>query len=139
MLKESMMGSDLSYEDTINNNKLSDRYNPALTGSEVFNGRDCWVLELTAKNRTESYPKQKLWIDKQNSDVLHSEKFALSGAKLKEHTVIKVEVIGGRRFPTQYEMRDLLRKDSKTTFVMRNVVLDQPIPDSVFSQRNLER
>jgi outer membrane lipoprotein-sorting protein len=139
MLKESMMGSDLSYEDTINNNKLSDRYNPALTGSEVFNGRECWVLELTAKNRTESYPKQKLWIDKQNSDVLHSEKFALSGAKLKEHTVIKVEVIGGRRFPTQYEMRDLLRKDSKTTFVMRNVVLDQPIPDSVFSQRNLER
>jgi outer membrane lipoprotein-sorting protein len=139
MLKESMMGSDLSYEDTINNNKLSDRYNPTLTGSEVFNGRDCWVLELTAKNRTESYPKQKLWIDKQTNDVLHSERFALSGAKLKEHTVLKVEVIGGRRFPTQYEMRDLLRKDSKTTFVMRNVVLDQPIPDSVFSQRNLER
>jgi outer membrane lipoprotein-sorting protein len=139
MLKESMMGSDLSYEDTINNDKLSDRYTPALAGSEVFNGRDCWVLELTAKRRTESYPKQKLWIDKQTSDVLHSERFALSGAKLKEHTALKVEVIGGRRFPTQYEMRDLLRKDSKTTFVMRNVVLDQPIPDSVFSQRNLER
>jgi outer membrane lipoprotein-sorting protein len=139
MLKDSMMGSDLSYEDTINNDKHSDRYIPALAGSEVFNGRDCWVLELTAKNRTESYPKQKLWIDKQTNDVLHSERFALSGAKLKEHTVLKVEVIGGRRFPTQYEMRDLLRKDSKTTFMMRNVVLDQPIPDSVFSQRNLER
>lgn len=139
MLKESMMGSDLSYEDTINNDKLSDRYTPALAASEVFSGRNCWVLELTAKSRTESYPKQKLWIDKQTNDVLHSEKFALSGAKLKEHTVLKVEVIGGRRFPTQYEMRDLLRKDSKTTFVMRNVALDQPIPDSVFSQRNLER
>jgi hypothetical protein len=36
-------------------------------------------------------------------------------------------------------MRDLLRKDSKTTFVMKKVVLDQPIADSVFSQRNLER
>lgn len=139
MLKESMMGSDLSYEDTINNDKLSDRYTPVLVGSEVFNGRDCWVLELTAKKKTESYPKQKLWIDKQTNDVLHSERFALSGAKLKEHTALKVEVIGGRRFPTQYEMRDLLRKNSKTTFMMRNVVLDQPIPDSVFSQRNLER
>jgi hypothetical protein len=36
-------------------------------------------------------------------------------------------------------MRDLLRKDSKTTFVMKNVILDKPIADSVFSQRNLSR
>lgn len=143
MLKESMMGSDLSYEDTINNDSLSSRYTPIISGSEVWNGngasRDCWVLDLTAKKRTESYPKQKLWIDKENGDLLHYELFALSGAKLKDFTVIKIEVIGGRRFPVEYEMRDLLRKNSKTTFVMKNVVLDKPIADSVFSQRNLER
>jgi outer membrane lipoprotein-sorting protein len=139
MLKESMMGSDMSYEDTINNDTLSSRYNPVISGSEVWNGRNCWVLDLTAKKKTESYPKQKLWIDKENGDLLHYELFALSGAKLKDFTVIKIEVIGGKRFPVQYEMRDLLRKNSKTTFVMKNVVLDKPIADSVFSQRNLER
>jgi outer membrane lipoprotein-sorting protein len=143
MLKESMMGSDLSYEDTIDNEKLSVRYDPALTGSEVWNGsgnsRDCWVLELAAKKRTESYPKQKLWIDKETGDVLHCEFFALSGAKLKESTTLRVETIGGRRFPVESEMRDLLRKTSKTTFIMKNVVLDKPIADSVFSTRNLER
>jgi outer membrane lipoprotein-sorting protein len=139
MLKESMMGSDLSYEDTINNDSLSSRYTPVLSGSEVWNGRDCWALDLTAKKKTESYPKQKLWIDKENGDMLHNEQFALSGAKLKEFSLLKVDVIGGRRFPVQYEMRDLLRKNSKTTFVMKNVVLDKPIADSVFSQRNLER
>ncbi|GHV67786.1 hypothetical protein AGMMS49928_05600 [Spirochaetia bacterium] len=139
MLKESMMGSDLSYEDTINNDSLSSRYNPVLSGTEVWNGRDCWALDLTAKKRTESYPKQKLWIDKETGDLLHYELFALSGAKLKDFTMIKVDVIGGRRFPVEYEMRDLLRKNSKTTFVMKNVILDKPIADSVFSQRNLER
>ncbi|GHT63609.1 hypothetical protein FACS1894110_01740 [Spirochaetia bacterium] len=139
MLKESMMGSDLSYEDTINNDSLSSRYDPVISGSELWNGRDCWVLDLSAKKRTESYPRQKLWIDKENGDMLHNEQFALSGAKLKEFTMLRVEVIGGRRFPVEYEMRDLLRKNSKTTFVMKNVVLDQPIADSVFSQRNLER
>ena len=139
MLKESMMGSDLSYEDTINNDSLSSRYNPVLSGSDVWNGRDCWVLDLTAKKKTESYPKQKLWIDKENGDMLHNEQFALSGAKLKEFSLLKVDVIGGKRFPVEYEMRDLLRKNSKTTFVMKNVVLDKPIADSVFSQRNLER
>jgi outer membrane lipoprotein-sorting protein len=96
-------------------------------------------LDLTAKRRTESYPKQKLWIDKETGDCLHYELFALSGAKLKEYNLIKVEVFGGRRFPVELEIRDLLRKNSKTTMVMRNVVLDRPIADSVFSQRNLER
>jgi outer membrane lipoprotein-sorting protein len=139
MLKESMMGSDMSYEDTINNETLASRYDPVLSGSEVWNGRDAWALELNAKKKTESYPKRKLWIDKETGDLLHYELYALSGAKLKEYTLLKVETIGGRRFPVEGEMRDLLRRDSKTTFVMRNVTLDRPIADSVFSQRNLER
>jgi hypothetical protein len=143
MLKESMMGSDLSYEDTIENEKLSDRYDPVISGSESRNyggvSRDCWVLELTAKKRTESYPRRRLWIDKLTGDCLHYELYALSGAKLKEYTLIRIQVFGNRRFPVESEMRDLLRRGSKTTFVMRSLVMDQPIADSVFSQRNLER
>jgi outer membrane lipoprotein-sorting protein len=139
MLKESMMGSDMSYEDTINNETLASRYDPVLAGLEAWNGRDAWALERNAKKKTESYPKRKLWIDKETGDLLHYELYALSGAKLKEYTLLKVETIGGRRFPVEGEMRDLLRRDSKTTFVMRNVTLDRPIADSVFSQRNLER
>jgi outer membrane lipoprotein-sorting protein len=139
MLKESMMGSDMSYEDTIENEKLSVRYDPSLGGSEAWNGRDCWILDLSAKKRTESYPKQKLLIDKETGDCLRYELFALSGAKLKEYNLIKADVLGGRRFPVELEIRDLLRKNSKTTMIMRNVVLDRPIADSVFSQRNLER
>jgi len=139
MLKESMMGSDMSYEDTLNNETLASRYDPVITGSEIVNGQDSWVLELKAKKKTESYPSRRLWIDKENGDLLHYELYALSGVKLKEYTLLKVEVIGGRRFPVEGEMRDLMRKNSKTTFVMRNVTLDKPIADSVFSQRNLER
>jgi outer membrane lipoprotein-sorting protein len=143
MLKESMMGSDMSYEDAINNDTLSSRYDAVISNSDTWkvNGlsRDTWVMELTAKKKTESYPKRKLWIDKQTGDMVHYELFALSGAKLKEYNIIRIEVFNGRRFPVEAEIRDLLRKDSKTTFVMKNVVLDQPIADSVFSQRNLER
>jgi outer membrane lipoprotein-sorting protein len=139
MLKESMMGSDMSYEDTIENDTLTSRYTPAIAGSETYNNRDCWVLELSAKKRTESYPRQKMWIDKENGDVLHTELFALSGSKLKEMTLLKTEILSGRRFPVEYEMRDMLRKNSKTTFTMSSVVLDKTIPDSVFSMSNLER
>jgi len=143
MLRESMMGSDMSYEDALDNETLSSRYNPVIVGSDTLNisgsNRDAWVLELTATKRTESYPKRKLWIDKENDDLLRYELFALSGAMLKEYNLRKAEVIGSRRFPVEAEMRDLLRRDSKTTFIMKNVILDKPIADSVFSQRNLER
>ncbi|MDR2149376.1 MAG: outer membrane lipoprotein-sorting protein [Spirochaetaceae bacterium] len=139
MLKESLMGSDLSYEDAIENQTLSARYTPSLAGSGQWNGKDCWILDLTAKKRTESYQKQKLWIDKANGDCLHYELFALSGAKIKDYTLLRVATIGTKRFPVETEMRDLLRKNSKTSFVMRTVKLDEPIADSVFSQRNLER
>ncbi|MDR1654904.1 MAG: outer membrane lipoprotein-sorting protein, partial [Treponema sp.] len=139
MLKESMMGSDMSYEDTIENEKLSARYNAEVSGSGIWEGRDCWLLDLSAKKRTESYPKRKIWVEKSTGDCIHYELFALSGAKLKEYNLIKVEVFGGRRFPVEIEIRDLLRKNSKTTMIMRNVIMDKPIADSVFSTRNLER
>ena len=140
MLRESMMGSDMSYEDTLDNQPLSARYNAAHQDSEIINGRDSWVLMLTARNsRNESYPSRKLWIDKANGDLLRYELFALSGVKLKEYELVKVEVINGRRFPVEGIMRDLMRRGSSTTFIMRNVILDRPIADSVFSQRNLQR
>ena len=139
MLKESMMGSDMSYEDTIDNATLSSRYDAVLSGAESWNGRAAWVLDLSAKKRTESYPRRKLWIDQETLDLLHYELFALSGAKLKEYNLLKVEVISGKRFPVEVEIKDLLRRGSKTTFTMKNVILDKPIPDSVFNQRNLER
>lgn len=139
MLKESMMGSDMSYEDTIENEKLSVRYNAAVSGSGIWEGRDCWLLDLSAKKRTESYPKRKIWVEKSSGDCIHYELFALSGAKLKEYNLVKAEVFGGRRFPVEIEIRDLLRKNSKTTMIMRNVIMDKPIADSLFSTRNLQR
>jgi hypothetical protein len=67
--------------------------------------------------------------------------FALNGKNVcKESTVLRIEVIGGRRFPVELEMRDPERRSgSKTTFIMRNIVMDGPIADSVFSQQNLTR
>ena len=144
MLRESMMGSDMSYEDVINNDPLSDRYNAEILRVETiasgpWAGRSAWVLDLTAKRRGETYPRRMLWIDQATGDLLRSELFALSGARLKEHNLLRVEVIAGRRFPVEVEMRDLLRGNSRTVFRMNNVILDQPIADTVFSRRNLER
>lgn len=139
MLKESMMGSDLSYEDTIDNEPLAKRYTAEIQGSEKIRGRDAYVLMLEAKKKTESYPKRKFWVAQDTHELLRSEMFALSGSKLKVYNLIKSRKIQGKYFPVEMEMKDLLRKDSRTVFKMSDVELDISIPDSVFSMRNLER
>ncbi|MFZ2896490.1 MAG: outer membrane lipoprotein-sorting protein, partial [Saprospiraceae bacterium] len=49
MLRQSVMGSDLSYEDMMDDRKLTDIYSAKVAGEETIDNRKTWVLELTAK------------------------------------------------------------------------------------------
>lgn len=145
MLRESMMGSDLSYEDAIDNETLESQYNAKIieetkfNGDTKFRGKDVWVLELNAKRKTVSYAKQKIWVDKETFAALKVEQYALSGAKLKEMLLLDAKWIDKRYFATEIQVKDLLRKDSKTVFKMNKIELDVEIPDRMFSLRNLEK
>src|SRR5690554_2647593 len=63
MLRQSVMGSDLSYEDMMDDRKFTDTYNAEVTATEEMDGRECWVLELKAKVDDVSYASRKLWVD----------------------------------------------------------------------------
>ncbi|HYL55805.1 MAG TPA: outer membrane lipoprotein-sorting protein [Gemmatimonadales bacterium] len=43
------MGSDLSYEDLMEDPRLEHSYTAAVSGTEDVDGRRCWTLDLTAK------------------------------------------------------------------------------------------
>ena len=139
LLKESMMGSDLSYEDTVANDTLESLYNARILEQSAYEGQPCWVLELTGKKKTISYPKLRMWVDKESFIPLKTERYALSGALLKEELVLETKNIGGRIFPVKVEVRDLLRRNSRTVFTFTNTKLDVPIAESLFSLRNLQR
>jgi outer membrane lipoprotein-sorting protein len=139
LLKESLMGSDLSYEDTVANDTLESLYDARLLEQGSYAGQPVWVLELTGKKKTISYPKLRLWVQQGSYVPLKTERYALSGALLKEELVLETREIGGRLFPVKIEVRDLLRRDSRTVFTFSNTKLDLPVADSLFSLRNLQR
>lgn len=145
MLKESIMGSDLSYEDAVNNDTLENQYFYKITSESkfpdetIFKGKDCWVIEFDAKTKTVSYAKRVIWVDKETYAPLKEELYALSGAKLKENLMLNAKWIGNRYFVTKYQMRDLLRKDSKTIFTMDNIALDVEVPERYFSLKALTK
>jgi len=139
LLKEGMMGSDLSYEDTLESGALTDQYDITVSGTEELDGRPCYVLELSAKVRDVSYERQKFWVDGQRFVVLKSEMYAKSGKLLKESRVLEVKAFGKRWYPVTVMMKDLLKKGGGTVFTMTDVRFDVSLPDDMFSLRRLGR
>ena len=139
MLRESMMGSDFSYEDMIENKELIKQYSISVLETETINDRDCYVLELNAKERDVTYAKRKVWVDKERFVVLRSQLFALSGRLLKETNLEDVKKFGNRYFPTKLSMENKLTRDSSTTFEMTDVNFNPKLPSGVFTRRYLER
>jgi hypothetical protein len=64
MLRQSVMGSDLSYEDMMDDPNLRSKYDAVVTGSEMLNEADCWVVEMHANAPDVAYQMRKVWVDK---------------------------------------------------------------------------
>jgi outer membrane lipoprotein-sorting protein len=73
MLRQSMLGSDVSYEDMTGGKDRISQYDVVLEGEENVKGHACYVLMMTAKVRTVPYPKEKVWVDKETFIVWKAE------------------------------------------------------------------
>ena len=139
LLRQSVMGSDLSYEDMMESGKLTDKYSAMNTGTEVIDGRNCYVLELTAIVTDVNYFKRKTWIDTERFVPLKEELYAKSGQLLKRTTLSGVKQVQGRWFPTEIMYKDMLKAGDGTEFRMTSIQFDQVIPDYIFSKAALKQ
>jgi len=139
MLNQGMMGSDFSYQDMMESDKLTDLYRFELLGEEEYEGRPCYVLEGIAREGKEvSYYKRKSWVDKERFVGLKEELYARSGRLLKEMYVTKVEEIEGRWYPMVSVMEDKLRKNTQTEFIIKKIEFNPNIPANTFTLENLK-
>jgi outer membrane lipoprotein-sorting protein len=138
MLRQSLMGSDFSYEDmTQRGTKLKEEYTAEIRGEEEFQGRPCYLLLMTSKTKKQTYFTRKTWVDKEHFVGLKEEFYARSGKLLKVLTVKDIEAINNRFYPTRIIMEDKLRGNSKTEMVIEKVDFDIPIPEDTFNERRL--
>jgi outer membrane lipoprotein-sorting protein len=139
MLRQSVMGSDLSYEDMMDDRKLTDTYDAEVIGEEEVDGRPTWILELKAKVDDVAYASRKVWIDSERLVPLKEELFAKSGQLLKRSTLTDVEKIEGRWFPTTITYKNMLKKGDGTVFKMTSIKFDQDIPEYLFTKASLKQ
>jgi outer membrane lipoprotein-sorting protein len=139
MLRQSVMGSDLSYEDMMDDRKLTEIYTAKVTGNETIDGRNTYVLELTAIVEDVAYHSQKIWVDTERFVPLKQEMFAKGGQLLKRTTLSEVRQVQGRWFPMLIVYKDVLKEGSGTEFRLTSVKFDQNIPDYIFTKAALKQ
>jgi outer membrane lipoprotein-sorting protein len=139
MLRQSVMGSDLSYEDMMDDRKVTEIYSARITGNEDVDGRKTWVLELTAKVPDVAYYRRKMWVDMERYIPLWEELYARSGQLLKRTTLSNVTQIEGRWFPLKIVYKDMLKQGEGTEFNITSVKFNQPIPDYIFTKASLKQ
>jgi outer membrane lipoprotein-sorting protein len=139
MLRQSMMGSDFSYDDVVENEKLLDMYEVELVGSDSVNDRETYKLQLTAKVDEVNYFYRSLWVDKETYIPVKTELYAKSGKLMKEVMVVDFQKLDGYNYPTKIIMTNKLRKDTYTELSLEKIQLDAIVPSKVFTKAYLER
>jgi len=83
-------------------------------GAETVAGRECRVLDLTAKDPRASYPKVILWVDPADHLARKVLFFLPSGKEAKEALFTKFSKVAGKTIISEMEIRDLLGRESRT-------------------------
>ena len=140
MLRQSVMGSDMSYNDMMEDRPMEELYKATIEGSAKVNGRDHWVIVLDAKVKGLSYPKRRSWVDKEYLLPIKEELYAKSGKLLKTASLEGIKKIQGRWFPSKFVYKDELKRNSKgTEWIIDNIEFNKKIPDSRFSKALLRK
>jgi outer membrane lipoprotein-sorting protein len=137
MLRQSVMGSDLSYEDMMEDPELLNLYDANVIEEDTYLDRPCWVLELVAKVEDISYHSRKIWVDRERYVSLKEERYARSGKLLKVFEVKEVRSIQNRWVPVHMVFKDALKSGKGTEYFIESIEFNADIPEALFTKASL--
>ncbi len=140
MLEQRMMGSDFSYQDMMESERLTELYEFELEAEDTVNERPVYVIKATAReDKDVAYHSRRLWVDQERFVILLEEMYARDGRLLKEMRTEKVEEVKeGRWMPTEMIMEDKLREDTETIYRIKELELDYDIPEGLLTLDELQ-
>ncbi|MFQ5716246.1 MAG: outer membrane lipoprotein-sorting protein [Nitrospinales bacterium] len=139
LLRQSMMGSDLSYEDMMEDRELNKSYEAKVEKIEDTDGKKTLTLFLAANDRAITYQTRRVWADPERKIALREERYSKSGKLLKRVEFLDYRRIQGRLFPKKIVFRDMLKTNTKTIYVFDHVQFNVDVPKKYFSQSILKR
>jgi hypothetical protein len=113
-------------------------YAASYAGEESVDGRDCYRIELQAKNRKLAYSLVNVWVEKATRMPVKKAFFAVSEKVLKYYTVTKVSLEDGRAKEVEMLYVDALKPENTSRIRLYDITPLKNVPDQFFTKEYLE-
>jgi len=124
------IGGTNSRRSDFDESRLAEEYTPELLGEEKLGAYNALVLNLKGKPGLDlAFPVVKLWLDKDTTNVLKRQEFALSGRLLRTSYYPKWKKIFSESkktdiwYPQEIRFYDEVEKENSTLILVRSVDL----------------
>ncbi|MGE0616920.1 MAG: outer membrane lipoprotein-sorting protein [Bacteriovoracia bacterium] len=139
LMLQSWMGSDFSNDDLVKTSSLARDYKHSTVGKEKLG--DHAAVKILCEPRPDApvvWGKVHVWLRASDSVPLKQEFYSETGELLKVLETLEIKTYGDHTVPNQLSMTTV-KKKSKTTLVYQEMVFDQAISPSVFTQEFLRK
>lgn len=138
------IGGTNSRRSDFDESRLVEEYDPKFDGEEKLGKYQTVRIELNAKPGVDvAYPVVKLWVDKENHNILKRQEFALSGRLMRTAYYPKWQKLyseskkGDVWFPGEIRIFDEVEKSNSTLVLFRSVDLSS-LDQNMFTKAWLE-
>ena len=137
MMTQSWMGSDFSYNDLAKSDQLLSHFTLTLLNTQSVDGQMQYTIEaIPLTNAPVVWGKEILIIGADN--ILLLERFYDQAMlPVKEMKTLKIDTIGGRRYPVLMRMTNLDETEHWTQIETHKAFFNIEIPAFIFTQSNL--
>lgn len=139
-MSQGWMGSDYTNDDMMNEGSIVNKFNHKILRSEKFENMDCYVIESTPKDDDAVvWGKKMMWISKADFFTLKTESYDEDMYLVKTQISSDIKQMGGKRLPSKFEIIPADNPGYKTVVVLKNIIFNEAISESFFSQQNMKR
>jgi outer membrane lipoprotein-sorting protein len=140
MMMQSWMGSDFTNDDLVRQSSIVEDYTHAISGEEIIEGYDCYIVELTPKPEAGVvWGKIITWISKDGYLQLKADHYDEDMILIKSMIGSDVKKMGGRTIPAHWEMIPHDDPGQKTVMEYLDIKFNIDIDEDFFSQQNMRR
>ncbi|MDD5508121.1 MAG: outer membrane lipoprotein-sorting protein [Bacteroidales bacterium] len=141
MMGQSWMGSDFTNDDLVKMNSMVDDYYHKITGSEVIDGYDCYIIEFIPKpDAAVVWGKILVWISREDYYELQAEYYDEDDALASSMKASDIRQMGDRMLPSRMVMIpwDTEKEGYETRLEMMDTQFNIKIEEDFFSQQNMK-
>jgi outer membrane lipoprotein-sorting protein len=140
MMLQSWNGSDFTNDDLARESSMSEDYDNSIIAEETINGEPCW--KIASAPRPEAavvWGRIYSWVRKKDYLPSVAQYFDEKGKLMRVMLYSDFRVMDGRMIPGKWSILNKVKEGHRTEFIIDDVDFDVPIPDRIFSFRELER